>query len=157
MIVHKERRSPEAQQSWLKRIEDICAERGVQVTPLRRAILRILAGSDGPIGAYAIMDELARVQSRSVAPPTVYRTLEFLVENGFVIKIESRNAFAPCDAPGHDHHGIMLICNRCGKSDEIESTKLDALLQETASSSGFRMQRQVVEIEGLCESCHEEA
>src|SRR5450432_881931 len=99
MNVHNLRRSPEQQLAWLKRVEDICAERGMQITPLRRASLEVLARSDGPVGAYAIMDELSRVQQRSVAPPTVYRTLEFLVENGFVVKIESRNAFAPCDAP----------------------------------------------------------
>ncbi len=58
--MHRDRHSPEAQQAWLKRIEDICAERGGQVTPLRRAILRSLVGADGPIGAYAIMEELAR-------------------------------------------------------------------------------------------------
>ncbi len=157
MSVHKERRSPEEQLAWLRQIEEICTERGAQITPLRRSILEILARSDGPIGAYALMDELSRVQQRSVAPPTVYRTLEFLVENGFVIKIESRNAFAACDTPGHAHHGVLLICSRCGKSDEVDSADLDALLRETASASGFRMERQVVEIEGVCESCCEAA
>jgi Fur family zinc uptake transcriptional regulator len=157
MIVHKQRRSQEEQLTWLGQIEKICVERGAQITPLRRAILEILARSDGPIGAYALMDELSHVQQRSVAPPTVYRTLEFLVENGFVVKIESRNAFAACDTPGHDHHGVLLICSRCGKSDEVENAGLDSLLREMASSSGFRMQRRVVEIDGLCESCCREA
>ncbi len=157
MNVHNHRRSPEQQISWLQRVADICTERGMQITPLRRAILEILARSDGPVGAYAIMEELSRVQQRSVAPPTVYRTLEFLVENGFVIKIESRNAFAPCDAPGHDHHGIVLICRRCGQSDEIENPALDALLLGAAAASDFRLERQVVEIEGVCESCGEAA
>jgi Fur family zinc uptake transcriptional regulator len=153
MSLHNHRQSAEQQLVWLQRIADICTERGMQITPLRRAILEILARSDGPVGAYSIMDELSRVQQRPVAPPTVYRTLEFLVDNGFVIKIESRNAFAPCDAPGHEHHGIMLICSRCGKSDEVESTELDALLLDAAAASGFRVQRQVVEIEGVCERC----
>jgi Fur family zinc uptake transcriptional regulator len=150
-------RSSEAQQLWLRRVDTICRERGVQITPLRRQILEILAKSEAPIGAYAVLDELSRVQNRPVAPPTVYRTLEFLVENGFIIKVASRNAFALCDTPGHDHHGILLICQRCGKSDEVESARLDALLLETAAAAGFRLQHQVVEIEGLCERCAEAA
>jgi Fur family zinc uptake transcriptional regulator len=142
-----------SQQVSLRRIEAICSERGVQITPLRRRILQILARAQAPIGAYAILDELARAEQRAVGPPTVYRTLEFLVEQGFVVKVESRNAFALCDAPGHVHHGALLICSICGKSAEIESADLDSLLRETAAAAGFRLERQVVEVEGVCERC----
>lgn len=139
--------------AWLKRVESLCGERGLQLTALRRQILLLLAGAGAPLTAYALIDALAQAQGRPVAPPTVYRTLDFLVENGFVVRVESRNAFAICDAPGHHHHGIMLICSRCGTTEEVDSHDLDALLLRTASAAGFRLEKQMVELEGLCGRC----
>jgi len=142
---------------WQGQVESACAQHGLQLTPLRRQVLAILAESSAPLGAYAIMDQLSRRESKPIAPPTVYRTLDFFLANGFVHKIESRNAYAPCAHLGHDHQGILLICGRCGRTDEIENANFDKLVQATAAKVGFVTQRQVVEIEGLCESCRHEA
>lgn len=139
--------------AWLRRVEALCGERNVQLTSLRRQVLGLLADSAAPLTAYALIDELAKLQGRQVAPPTVYRTLDFLVENGFVIKIESRNAFAICDSPGHHHHGILLICTRCGVTDEVDDHDVDATLARRAHASGFRIEKQMVELEGVCGRC----
>ena len=139
--------------AWLRRVEALCGERGVQLTTLRRQVLGLLAGSAAPLTAYALIDELAQLQGRGVAPPTVYRTLDFLVENGFVIKVESRNAFAVCDTPGHAHHGILLICSLCGVTDEIDNHDVDAVLTKTATAAGFKVDKQMVELQGVCARC----
>ena len=138
---------------WIRRVEGLCAERGVQLTTLRRQVLGLLADSAAPLTAYALIDGLARLQGRPVAPPTVYRSLDFLVENGFVIRVESRNAFAVCDSPGHHHHGILLICTRCGATDEVDDHDVDATLSRRAAASGFRIDKQMVELEGVCGRC----
>jgi Fur family transcriptional regulator, zinc uptake regulator len=142
---------------WIGQVEQICVQRGLQLTPTRRSVLEMLAGSRAPLGAYALIDQLSKSQGRTIAPPTVYRALEFLVEHGFVFRIASANAFAPCDHLGHHHHGLLLICSRCGRADEIESPTVDAALAETAARVGFRPQHQMVEIEGLCGACGETA
>ena len=143
---------------WAAQVEGTCASKGLHLTPLRRQILTIVAKASAPLGAYALIEELSREQHKAVAPPTVYRTLEFFLANGLLHKIESRNAYAPCAHLGHDHHGILLICGRCGRTDEIENAGFDQLLQATAAKAGFVTQRRVVEIEGLCEACgHETA
>lgn len=139
--------------AWVKKIEDLCTHKGLQFTPLRQEVAAILADLAKPIGAYEIMDQLAKIKGRTIAPPTVYRTLDFLVENGFVVKIESKQAYIACDDPGHHHHGILLICSGCGKSTEIDNVEVDKILVATASASHFHLQRQVVEIEGLCQCC----
>ena len=138
---------------WAAQVEQSCASKGLHLTPLRRQILSIVAKAPAPLGAYAIIEELSREQHKPVAPPTVYRTLDFFLENGFLHKVESRNAYAPCEHLGHRHHGILLICERCGRTDEIESPRFDKMLQETAAKAGFSAQRQVVEVAGLCEEC----
>jgi Fur family zinc uptake transcriptional regulator len=138
---------------WARQVEKFCGERQLQLTPLRRQVLAILARAPAPLGAYAIIEALARAQGKPVAPPTVYRALDFFLENGFLHKVESRNVYAPCEHMGHRHQGILLICEKCGRTDEIESPRFDKMLQETAAKAGFSAQRQVVEVEGLCETC----
>src|ERR1700678_777705 len=71
--------------------EELCAARSQRLTPMRRHVLEALLASHKPLGAYEIMDRLSD-QGRP-APITVYRALEFLRHNGFVHRIESRNAF----------------------------------------------------------------
>ena len=138
---------------WQAEVESACARQGLHLTPLRRQVLIILAASSNPLGAYAIIDRLSRLEGKAIAPPTVYRTLEFFLEHGFVHKIESRNAYAPCEHLGHAHHGALLLCEKCGRSDEIEDVKLDRLLQEAAKRAGFAPHRQMVELVGLCRDC----
>ena len=138
---------------WAAEVEAACARKGLHLTPLRRQVLAILAESAGPLGAYAIIDQLSRLEGKPVAPPTVYRTLEFFLDHGFVYKIESRNAYAPCEHLGHAHHGALLLCEKCGRSDEIDDVKLDRLLQEAAKRAGFAPHRQMVELVGLCRDC----
>ena len=138
---------------WQGQVETVCARQGLHLTPLRRQVLTILAESSAPLGAYAIIDQLSRREGKPVAPPTVYRTLDFFLEHGFLYKIESRNAYAPCEHLGHSHHGALLLCEKCGRSDEIEDVKLDRLLQEAAARAGFAPHRQMVELVGLCRDC----
>ncbi|HEY1782563.1 MAG TPA: Fur family transcriptional regulator [Roseiarcus sp.] len=138
---------------WQGQVESACARQGLQLTALRRQVLAILGESAGPLGAYAIIDQLSRREGKPVAPPTVYRTLDFFLEHGFVYKIESRNAYAPCEHIGHAHHGALLLCEKCGRSDEIEDVKLDRLLLEAAARAGFEPHRQMVELVGLCQDC----
>ena len=138
---------------WQAEVESASERKGLLLTQLRRQILAILAESSAPLGAYAIIDQLSRREGKPVAPPTVYRTLDFFLEHGFVYKIESRNAYAPCEHLGHAHHGALLLCEKCGRSDEIEDVKLDRLLQEAAARAGFAPHRQMVELVGLCRDC----
>jgi Fur family zinc uptake transcriptional regulator len=138
---------------WPGQVDSACYREGLHLTPLRRQVLAILAESLSPLGAYAIIDQLSRREGKPVAPPTVYRTLDFFLEHGFVYKIESRNAYAPCEHLGHAHHGALLLCEKCGRSDEIEDVKLDRLLREAAARAGFEPHRQMVELVGLCRDC----
>src|SRR5262249_62294643 len=71
--------------------EALCAERGERLTPMRRRVLETLAGSHKPLGAYEIMDQVARGGARP-APITGYRALDFLRLHGLVHPIESPNA-----------------------------------------------------------------
>jgi Fur family zinc uptake transcriptional regulator len=142
---------------WAEQVEAVCARQGLQLTPLRRRVLSIFGESGGPLGAYAIIEKLSKVEGKQIAPPTVYRTLEFLMEHGFLHKIESRNVFTPCEHVGHVHHGVLLLCEKCGHSEEIEDPALDGYLRETAARAGFSTHQRMLELQGLCRSCVAEA
>ncbi|THD44916.1 MAG: transcriptional repressor [Bradyrhizobium sp.] len=141
------------QKNWPKQVEAVCVRQGLQLTPLRRRVLSILGESAAPLGAYAIIDRLSKIEGKQIAPPTVYRTLEFFAENGFLHKIESRNVFARCEHVGHAHYGALLLCETCGRSEEIEDEALDEFLKRTAARAGFALQPQMLELQGLCKSC----
>ena len=131
----------------------LCDARGAQLTKLRRQILELLWESGRPTGAYELIEALKLKNARSVGPPTVYRTLEFLMSQGLVSKIESRNAYVPCAHPERRNDCMFFICSNCGASVELEDPRLERLISEKAALIGFRPTRRVVEVEGVCASC----
>jgi len=131
----------------------LCGARGVQLTTLRRQILELLWESGRPTGAYELIEALKRRDSRAVGPPTVYRALEFLMSQGLVSKIQSRNAYVPCAHPERRHDCLFFICSNCGISIELEDRRVERLLSEDADALGFRAARRVVEVEGTCARC----
>jgi Fur family zinc uptake transcriptional regulator len=139
--------------NWATQVESACLRQGVQLTPLRRRILEILSESAAPLGAYAIMEELSRREGKRVAPPTVYRTLDFFLEHGFVHKIESLAAYAPCEHLDHAHHGMLLICETCGRSEEVDDDDVMRVIAATAAGGEFTLRRVMVEAKGQCGRC----
>ncbi len=131
----------------------LCGARGVRLTTLRREVLELLWKIGRPTGAYALIEALERRNSRPIAPPTVYRALDFLMSQGFVSKIESHNAYVPCAHPERRHDCLFFICRDCGASVELEDTRLEQRLAQDAAGLGFRITRRVVEVQGICASC----
>jgi Fur family zinc uptake transcriptional regulator len=121
---------------------------------LRRRVLELVWTSHEPIGAYRLLELLDReAGGRRAAPPTVYRALDFLMEQGLVHRIESLNAFVGCDQPHLDHAGQFLICARCGASVELNDPGIARALSVCADRLGFRVERPTVEIKGICPNC----
>ena len=133
--------------------EQVCARRAQKFTPIRRQVLEALLSRHRPLGAYEVIDELAKSMPRP-APITVYRALDFLMENGLVHRIESRNAFLAC-AHDHDEAAMVafLICERCGLVGEVPAAPVAQSLNASARSTGFLPKMSIVEITGVCAHC----
>ncbi len=136
----------------LKRAETLCAERSVRLTDIRRQVLELVWQSHNPVGAY---DLLERLQStgKKAQPPTVYRALEFLMDQGLIHRIESLNAYIGCTDPGEDHTGQFLICRDCGVAAELVDKRIDDAIGQGAEAAGFSVEHPTVELEGLCANC----
>jgi Fur family zinc uptake transcriptional regulator len=136
----------------LARADALAAERGLALTTLRRQVYTLIAQSERPVGAYDLLAALEPQRGR-VPPTTVYRALDFLVEHGFVHRIESKNAFFACCQIGEPHQSQFLMCDACGETVEIPGDQLAAQLSSSAPAHGFEVHHQVVELSGLCSSC----
>lgn len=144
-------------EATLDRAASQCAERGAQLTPLRRQVLRLVLAAEQPMGAYALLDRL-REERGVAAPPTVYRALDFLLEQGLIHKLERLNAFLPCIEAGHahaghDHQHQFLICGQCGATTELTDHAVAHALGAAAARAGFKPGRMTVEVEGVCARC----
>jgi Fur family zinc uptake transcriptional regulator len=146
-----------APRDWAEQVRQACARRGLQLTASRAGVVAILAERGAPLGAYAIIEALAMREGKPIAPPTVYRALDFLIEHGFLHRIESRNMFAPCAHFDHAHRGVMLSCQACGRSVEIEDEGVGAAIDRAAHSVGFRPAGGVIEVAGVCAECAKSA
>ena len=130
----------------------ICRERGLRFTEQRRRVLELVWNSHKPVGAYDILDSLNRAGGK-VAPPTVYRALDFLIEADLVHRLDSLNAFVGCPDPRNPHTGQFLICRECRSVAELDDRDIDELVRRKASKLGFTALRQTLEIEGICRNC----
>ena len=140
-------------EALLTRAATICADRSARLTPLRRQVLGMILDAPQPTGAYDLLDRL-RATREGAAPPTVYRALEFLVENGLVHKLERLSAFVGCIAhDDHAHAAQFLICRACGRVAEIEDHELAHALEDAARRLGFTVGKATIEAEGQCAAC----
>ena len=140
----------------IERAVAICEERGVRFTELRKTVLGLVWRGHESVKAYDLLDQLAGLGG-SAKPPTVYRALEFLMEQGLVHKIESLNAYVGCPHPGEDHVSQFFICDSCGHVEEVNIPNLEVLINEQALKGGFKIYRQTVEIRGQCKGCTSKA
>ncbi|PUB91709.1 MAG: Fur family transcriptional regulator, partial [gamma proteobacterium symbiont of Ctena orbiculata] len=93
------------------------------------------------------------LDGHKAAPPTVYRSLDFLLEHGLIHRINSLNAFVGCDHPGPDHSAQFFICHRCGQAAELDDTKIESAIADHAKRIGFSIERRSIEITGICVHC----
>ena len=94
-------------ESAMRDAEEICQEKGLRFTELRKEVLKLIWLSHIPAKAYDIL-EMLKGKTWSAKPPTVYRALDFLLENGLVHGLDSINAYIGRSHP-RDHIGCYGI------------------------------------------------
>jgi Fur family zinc uptake transcriptional regulator len=138
----------------LREAEEICRAKGARLTPIRKRVLEALLATHRPLGAYDLANVLPRDAEKALAPITVYRALDFLMEHGLVHKLESRNAFIACPhTHGPEDMVLFLICEACGGVDERTPGDVSAALSAALAREGFKARLPVMEIVGRCAHC----
>lgn len=138
--------------SLLRMAEARCHDNNVRFTPIRRRIFEIISAHSSGLKAYELLDLLS-TEHASARPPTVYRALDFLLEQGLVHRIESLNAYVACPCPDHARGFQLIICRHCGLVEEMHDHDTMQRLEETAAGHGFLIERQTIELSGVCQKC----
>lgn len=132
--------------------DEYCQARGERLTPIRRKVLGLLVASGRATKAYALLDQMRDMHPGS-APPTVYRALDFLLSVDLIHRIETINAFSVCHDLTHCQHGILMVCQDCGRVEELHEPKLRKTLMAQVKQSGYRLSGEEIELKGLCPDC----
>lgn len=139
-------------QGALERAEKVCQENGVRLTPIRKKVLGLIWQSHKPIKAYDLLAQLS-TDGHIEKPPTVYRSLDFLIENQLIHKIESSNAYIGCEFDHREKDSKFFICDVCDEVKEVHEPMLNQSLEEASKKQGFTLNQTNVEIHGVCSRC----
>ncbi|WP_299954152.1 transcriptional repressor [uncultured Roseobacter sp.] len=115
-------------------------------------VLTVLRGCEKPMTAYQIL-EMLQADEPDIAPPTVYRTLSALTDQGRAHRLESIKAFVPCRCDHVESVPVLAICEDCGSVEEHDGSDLLPKLTTLTASSAFHADRHIVEIHGRCGIC----
>ncbi|MEM7197928.1 MAG: Fur family transcriptional regulator [Pseudomonadota bacterium] len=136
----------------LRQAELFCMRHKERLTKPRLEVLKIIAASPKPLGAYEILEKLGRV-IHAPKPPTAYRAIEFWQKKEFVHRIESLNAYVACHAEHRHKGGQFMICDDCGTTIEIHICDLPEPLKDSAARNVFTPSSWNVEVHGHCAQC----
>lgn len=127
----------------------------ISLTKNQSLVMNALSIADGPMSAYAILDELRDEGLK--APLQIYRALDKLVEFGLVHRLESMNAFVACQFTSCDNEKqetvVFTICEKCGNVQELVSSRLINAIGALAGEIDFSFSKSVIELRGLCAAC----
>lgn len=132
--------------------EHLCVVRGVQLTPIRHQVLELIWESHKAVKAYELLDRIKPLQT-AAKPATIYRALDFLIEQGLIHRVESLNAFVGCTSSGHQHEQLLLICKLCNEVEERPATEVMQALSQELDQAGFVVHSKAIEVHGICVKC----
>lgn len=140
----------------ISQAHQLCASSNKRLTPTREAILRLLWQNNQPLGAYQLQDLLAEMTGKKIAPPTVYRAIEFLLDLRLIHRIPSLNAFIGCPFPtfpSQEHSNMFMICEQCKNVVEVADRQVNQLLDSISRKINFKLNSQSIELFGRCPNC----
>ena len=136
----------------LDRAEAACRERGASLTTIRREVLALLYASPKGVKAYDLLEQIKR-ERPNASPPTVYRALDFLIEQGLAHKIGRMNLFVACRQASHQIPSLFLVCPKCAGVTELQETSVMGALSASLAKAGHHLESPEVEISALCSKC----
>jgi Fur family zinc uptake transcriptional regulator len=122
-----------------------------ELNETQKRVHRILAAASGPLSAYEVLDRMRA--KGAVTPPTVYRSLDKLIEKGLAHRLESLNAYVTCKHPHHHDMAAFAICEACGSVKEFTDSQISERLALWSGTHDFSPKKITVEVRGICAVC----
>lgn len=135
-----------------KKVATILRQRGYRLTPQRRAILKVIAGSQDHLTPAEIYQDVHALYP-SIGLVTVYRTLDMLFGLGLICELHaagSCRSYLLRRPLGHHHH---LICSDCRSVVDFTDCDLTGIEKRLTEETGFDIEDHLLEFAGRCPRC----
>lgn len=131
--------------------EALLQQHGYRLTPGRIALLMFLKKSVKPLSAGDIQKQLAHKMDKV----TLYRALEDFATSKIVAKINLQDTATYYEFLHEDHHHHHIVCEKCGKIEDIKSCNQANLQKEILkhSKSFTTINSHSLEFFGVCRTC----
>ena len=144
-------------EDYVQQSTSLLREHGGRITEARLLALRILAESKVPLAALAIHEMICqRRPSHNVDKATVFRILQNFCELGLVHRVGPESQYircshVECPSPAHG----VLRCKSCSGFVEVHLPPklIQNLHDQILKESGFAVERNHLELEGVCSKC----
>lgn len=126
-----------------------------KLTRPRQVVLDIVTQADRHLTPAEVYRK-AKSKYPHLGLTTVYRTLDLLVELGYIQRIhldEGCHSYASSARP-HGHH---LVCSSCGRAEEFADCDLEPLMKSLRTKTGYEIDVHMLELMGRCPSCQSKA
>ncbi|MEZ2720284.1 Fur family transcriptional regulator [Paenalcaligenes hominis] len=144
--------TPQAIEQQLATAEKLCKQRQKRFTPIRKQVLELLITAQRGLKAYELLD-LVKQKQPNAAPPTVYRALEFLTEEGLIHRLDAINAWTACVDVAGEPHDLLVVCTQCGAVAELRAPRLSQQITDCIVQAGFALSSPETELRALCLNC----
>jgi len=125
----------------------------LKATNQRVALLKLLDATNEHFDAEEIYLELLKNQ-KNVSRATVYRSLDALVEQDLVTKLDFGDGRMRFErSKGEDEHHDHLICEECGKVIEFFNPEMEAQQLSVCKEHDFMPSVHTMHIFGICSEC----
>jgi len=134
-------------------VKEVLREHELKATSQRIALLKLLDGTHEHYDAEEIYLQLRKDQ-KNVSRATVYRSLEALVEQELVSKLDFGDGRMRYErSQGRDEHHDHLICESCGKVIEFFNLEMEAQQLAVCEEHDFTPTTHTMHIFGTCSDC----
>jgi Fe2+ or Zn2+ uptake regulation protein len=123
---------------------------GERITTPKRALAAALVAADGHRTAEELIAEI-QVGQPDVHKATIYRNLRSLEDRGIVEHVHLGHGPAVYHLADKAHH--HLVCDMCGRIQELPDKALAPLLRRLENDFGFRANSRHFAISGRCSTC----
>ncbi|SFD85992.1 Fur family transcriptional regulator [Nitrosomonas sp. Nm166] len=141
----------------INKSQEVCASGGTKLTQKRKNVLMVLLASTTPLSAYEIFDRYKAQFQESLPVMSIYRILDFLIQEKLVHKLETAGQYMSCAHIACDHQHEtpqFLICDRCGSVKEVGIKKrIIEELERSIQTTGFMLAHKQLELRGVCARC----
>lgn len=127
----------------------------MKITKIRSAIIYFFNNTNRPLSYDEIIDYLKK-RKISFNRSTVFRNLNFLLENNFLIKVNFGDGKIRYELKNKDHHH-HIVCKKCNRVIDFYDKDLDEIVlkleKKLSKKNKIKINSHQIEFFGLCNNC----